>query len=83
MTASLDQNDLPVDSFRIFEQLVPRDLLKEFDVGHAGIFSSWIVVWLMTFQRLHQDASLSRAVAELKLGAVSRHLPDCQRVREG
>ena len=37
----------------------------------------------MTFQRLHQDASLSRAVAELKSGPVSRRLTGCKRVRDG
>jgi len=83
MTASVDQDDRPCDAFRLFRQLIPRDFLNEFDVGHAGIYSSWVVVWLMTFQRLHQNASLSRAVAELNFGAVSRLLPDCKRVREG
>jgi hypothetical protein len=83
MMASFDQDDLSADSFSMFNRLVSPEVLKPFDQGHAGIFSSWVVVWLMTFQRLHQNASLSRAVAELKLGAVSRHLPDCKRVRDG
>jgi hypothetical protein len=82
MMASPDQNDRPADCFRLFQRLVPADLLREFDKGHAGIFASWVVVWLMTFQRLHQGASLSRAVAELRLGAIAQHLPDCKRVRE-
>jgi hypothetical protein len=56
--------------------------LNEFDVGHARIYSAWIVVWLMTFQRLHRNAPLSRAVAELNFGEVSRCLPDCKRARD-
>jgi putative transposase len=83
MMASLDQDDLSADSFPLFRRLVPPDLVQSFDAGHAGIFSSWVVVWLMTFQRLHQNAALSRAVAELKLGPISHHLPDCKRAREG
>ena len=83
MMASFDQDDLSADSFSMFNRLVSPEVLEPYDQGHAGIFSSWVVVWLMTFQRLHQNASLSRAVAELKLGAVSRHLPDCKRVRDG
>ena len=83
MTASLDQDDQACDAFRLFRKLVPLDFFDEFDVGHARIYSAWIVVWLMTFQRLLGNASLSRAVAELNFGAVSRCLPDCKRVRDG
>ena len=83
MMASFDQDDLSADSFSMFNRLVAPEVLEPFDQGHTGIFSTWVVVWLMTFQRLRQNAPLSRAVAELKLGAVSRHLPDCKRVRDG
>jgi hypothetical protein len=83
MMASLDQDDRAYDAFRLFRKLVPTDFLNEFDVGHAGIYSAWIVVWLMTCQRLLGNASLSRAVAELKFGAVARCLPDCKRARDG
>lgn len=66
----------------LFQQLVPHDQLDAYDTGHTGIFASWVVVWLMIFQRLHQNASLARAVAELQAGAVSHVLPDCRRVRQ-
>lgn len=82
MMALCDQDDLSTDSFPMFQRVVSPEVLEPFDQGHTGIFSTWVVVWLMTFQRLRQNASLSRAVAELKLGAVSRHLPDCKRVRD-
>ena len=66
MTAPIDRDDQPCDAFRLFRKLVPPDFLDEFDVGHAGVFSSWIVVWLMTFQRIHANAPLSRAVARCR-----------------
>ena len=83
MISSQNQDDQLGDTFQLFRRLVPFDLLEQFDVGHSGIFSSWILVWLMTFQRLHGNASMSRAVAELIFGAVSRYLPDCKRTRDG
>jgi hypothetical protein len=77
-----DSGSATAEAFRLFHELAPPEILAEFDVGHVGVFSPWVVVWLMIFQRLHGGASTSRAVAELKLGAVSSMLPDCKRVRE-
>jgi hypothetical protein len=82
MAAALDPEQAQFQAFGIFEQLVPPSVLDEFESPHRGVYSTWVVVWLMTFQRLHRNASLSRAVAELKLGAVARALPDCKRVRD-
>lgn len=81
-TASPYSQPVTLPSFRIFNQIVAPDLLGAFESGHLGIFSPWVVVWLMVFQRLHQNASLSRAVAELRLGEVAKMLPDCRRVRD-
>jgi len=67
----------------IFEQFVPRSELEDVDTGHARIFSGWIVVWLMVYQRIRQDGPLSCAVAEVLLGVTSQRLPDCKRVRDG
>jgi hypothetical protein len=67
----------------IFEQFVPRSELDEFDTGHARIFSGWIVVWLMVYQRIHEDAPMSAAMAEMVLGVTSRRLPECKRTRDG
>lgn len=77
-----DSGSATAAALRLFHELAPPETLAEFDVGHAGVFSPWVVVWLMIFQRLHGGVSMSRAVAELKLGAVSSMLPDCKRVRE-
>jgi hypothetical protein len=82
MTSSLDSEPVAIQPFRIFDRIVPRALLEAFESGHQGIFSPWVVVWLMVFQRLHKNASLSRAVADLRLGAVAESLPDCKRVRD-
>jgi hypothetical protein len=70
------------DLLDLFEQVLPRPKLEEFDTGHARIFSTWIVVWLMVYQRAHQGKPMSAAVAELILGPTSCRLPDCKRVRD-
>jgi putative transposase len=79
--SSLEQ--LTANLLDVFEQFVPRSELDEFDTGHARIFSGWIVVWLMVYQRIHKDAPLSSAMAEMLLGVTSRRLPECKRVLDG
>jgi hypothetical protein len=71
------------DLLELFEQLLPRSELEEFDVGHARIFTAWMVVWLMVYQRTRRDEPMAAAVAELLLGATSCRLPECKRAREG
>ena len=50
---------------------------------NRSIFTPAIVVWLMIFQRLHPNHTLSRAVAELKSGRLDHLMDDCKRSREG
>ena len=71
------------DLFDLFEQLLPASELESFDVGHARIFTTWMVVWLMVYQRTHEAAPMAAAVAEMLLGATSTRLPECKRAREG
>jgi hypothetical protein len=70
------------DLLDLFMRLVPRSELAGFDTGHARLFSSWIVVWLMVYQRVRQNAPLSSATAELILGPTSRRLPECKRSQD-
>src|SRR4029077_12162635 len=71
------------DLLDLFEQLVPQSELEKFDVGHTRIFTAWMVVWLMVYQRTRRDEPMSAAVAELLFGATSCRLPECKRTRDG
>jgi len=44
------------------------------------IYTPWVVVWLMVYQRLHGNASLSDAVTELF--RIKEHLPPNRRITE-
>jgi hypothetical protein len=62
---------------------LPHSKLEEFDIGHARPYTAWIVVWLMTYQRIRQGLSMSAALGEAILGMASCQLPDCKRSRDG
>ena len=70
------------DLLDLFEELLPPSELEKFDVGHARIFTAWMVVWLMVYQRTRKDEPMSAAVAEMLFGATSTRLPDCKRARD-
>lgn len=70
------------DLLDLFESLLSRDSLTPFDVGHSRLYSSWMVVWLMVYQRVYQGQPMSGAVAEMLLGQTSLRLSDCKRARE-
>jgi hypothetical protein len=72
----------PADLLELFQQLVSTEVLEGFDTGHAGIFSPWLVTWLMVWQRSQSNASLAEALAEAYLGPTFAYLPDCKRVRD-
>jgi hypothetical protein len=71
------------DLLDVFRRLVPADLCGAAPAGHVGIFTPWVVTWLMVWQRCQGNASLAEAVAEVILGATAAALPDCKRVRDG
>jgi hypothetical protein len=68
---------------RLFGQLLAPDFLNALDPPEpSAVYTPYIVVWLLVYQRLHNDATLNDAVTEL-LTNVPRHaLPDCKRVRD-
>ncbi len=71
------------DLLDLFGQLLPRSELEQFDIGHARVFTTWMVVWLMVYQRTRQGESMAAAVAEMILGATSCRLPECKRAAMG
>jgi hypothetical protein len=72
----------PADLLALFEQLVPADSLKHCDAGHASLYTSWLVTWLMVWQRTQGNASLAQAAAEVLVGPTADHLPRCKRVEQ-
>ncbi|MGO9917170.1 MAG: IS4 family transposase [Isosphaeraceae bacterium] len=71
------------DLLDLFEQLLPQSEVEEFDIGHGRVFTTWMVIWLMVYQRSEQGATMAAAVAEMILGATSCRLPECKRSRDG
>jgi hypothetical protein len=63
-----------------------RSLLDRSDIDArqehppTAIYTPWVVVWLMVYQRLHGNASLSEAVTELF--RIKEHLPPNRRITE-
>lgn len=49
---------------------------------NRSIFTPAMVIWLMIFQRLHPNHTLSRAVAELKSGRLDHLMDECKRSRQ-
>src|SRR4051812_23568332 len=72
----------PAQLLALFQRWIPAEVLTDFDAGHAGLFNSWLVTWLMVWQRSQRNASLAEAAAEVLLGPTADALPECKRVRE-
>lgn len=64
-----------------FRLLLDRDdINSRQEHSPATIYTPWVVVWLMVYQRLHANASLSEAVGELF--RLREHLPSNRRITE-
>jgi hypothetical protein len=72
----------PTHLLALFEQLIPTDALKDFDSGHAGLFTPWLVTWLMVWQRSQGNTTLVKTAAEVLVGPTADHLPACKRVQD-
>lgn len=72
----------PAHLLDLFRQLLPPELLHEVAPAHDSLFTPWLVIWLMVWQRSQGYATLSDAVAELYLGPTSDALPDCKKARQ-
>jgi hypothetical protein len=68
----------------LFRQLLPPKLLNDLDPKAAqAAYTPWVVTWLLVYQRLHGNATLNDAVAELVFRFPQQALPDCQRAQQG
>ena len=59
----------PVESAEAFQRfcglLDPEAINARQPMGPATVYTPWVVIWLLVYQRLHANASLADAVAEL------------------
>jgi hypothetical protein len=72
----------PTHLLDLFRQLLPPDALNDINSGNVTLFTPWLVIWLMVWQRSQGNASQGEAVAEIYLGPTFNDLPDCKRVRD-
>jgi len=65
-----------------FRRLVDPAMIDELQpCGPASVYTPWVTVWLLVYQRLHRNASLQTAVAEFAQCAAA--YSSNKRVREG
>lgn len=70
------------DALLQFSRLVDPKFVEALQpAGVMAIYTPWVVVWLMIYQRLQQNASLQSAVGELL--KIVGELSENKRVREG
>lgn len=62
------------------EVLAPQLLAEWQPTAPQAVYSTWVTIWLLVFQRLNQNASLVAAVAAF-LESMST-MSSCKRVRE-
>jgi hypothetical protein len=66
----------------LFGQLLRPEFLNALDPPDpSAVYTPYVVVWLLVYQRLHGNASLNDAVAELLTNFPRHALPDCKRTR--
>jgi hypothetical protein len=64
MSAPADPAELAAAWHRVAGVLDPAAINAQQPMGPATVYSPWVVVWLLVFQRLHANATLAEAVAE-------------------
>jgi hypothetical protein len=68
---------------RLFQQLLSAESVNILDPPESSeVYTPYIVVWLMVYQRLQPNATLADAVAELLTQFPRQALPECKRVRD-
>src|SRR5690349_4721736 len=73
----------PLSEWQLFGQLLPAAILNSLDPKPPqAVYTPHVVTWLLVYQRLHDNATLNDAVAELLFRFPKESLPDCNRARE-
>ena len=70
------------DALTQFRRLVDPAMIDELQpCGPASVYTPWVTVWLLVYQRLHRNATLQTAVAEF--ARIADTHSSNKRVREG
>jgi hypothetical protein len=73
----------PVDTYQLFRRLVAPDLINQRQPSaRQAIYTAFVTVWLLLYQRLHGGASLDDAVSALLFTFPKDDLPPCKRLKD-
>lgn len=76
-----------LSAMRLLKQLLPEDYVEDLQMNHGMnrlcVYSPYMVVWMMTYQRLQKGATFEEAVQEMLEGESANELSDCKKVRSG
>jgi Transposase DDE domain len=70
-------------AWKTFQQVLPRETLDPLDPAPPQtLYTPWIVSWLLVYQRIDHNATLTEAVDEFKFRFPEEALPDCRRAEQ-
>lgn len=76
-----------ISAMQLLKQLMPEEYIEDLHMSHGMnrlcVYSPYMVVWMMTYQRLKQGATFGEAVREMLEGESVNELSDCKKVRSG
>ena len=73
----------PTDTYRLFRRIVPLELINQRQPSaRQAVYTAFVTVWLLIYQRLHGGASLNEAVSALLFTFPKEDLPHCKRLND-
>lgn len=71
------------DAYRLFRGIVPPELINRRQPSASqAVYTAFVTVWLLIFQRLRGGASLDEAVSALLFTFPKEDLPPCKRIED-
>jgi hypothetical protein len=71
------------DSYQLFRRIVPPDQINERQPSaKQAVYTAFVTIWLLVYQRLHGGVPLNDAVSALLFTFPKEDLPDCKRVKD-
>ena len=81
---NLGKPDLALDGQRLFRAIAPPDLLEQVrPSAPQAAYTTYVILWMLLYQRLHGGASLNDAVSALLFNFPRQDLPPAKRVSDG
>jgi hypothetical protein len=67
-------------AWKAFQQVLPREYVDPLDPAPTQtLYTPWVVTWLLVYQRIDHNATLTEAVDEFKFRFPEEALPECRR----